>query len=100
MRAVSKCVPQILRNILMLCVVLLFAGGVLAQSTTDGAIGGLITDPSGAAVAGANINVSSNSTGLSQSTTTDETGYYRVAKLQPAVYTVKIESKGFATYTV
>jgi hypothetical protein len=71
-----------------------------AQSTTDGAIGGTITDPSGAAVADASVTATNNATGLMFQATTDSTGYYRVSKLQPASYTVKIEANGFAAYTV
>ena len=88
-----------LRCAALLGLVLLIAAGVHAQSTTDGAIGGTVTDPTGAAVAGADVGVTSNATGLEQKTTTDETGYFRVAKLQPAVYTVKIIAKGFAPFT-
>jgi hypothetical protein len=76
------------RSFLLLCAGLLVASSLRAQSTTDGAIGGTITDASGAAVVGANVTVTSNTTSLAQQTTTDETGYYRVAKLQPAVYTI------------
>jgi hypothetical protein len=89
-----------IRSSFLLCLGLLLAGGIWAQSTTDGAIGGTVTDPSGALVAGASVTVTSISTGSEQSTTTDETGYFRVAKLQPASYRVKIEAKGFAAFTV
>lgn len=89
-----------IRGSFFLCLALLLAGGIWAQSTTDGAIGGTVTDPSGALVAGASVTVTSISTGSEQTTTTDETGYFRVAKLQPASYRVKIEAKGFAAFTV
>ncbi|HET7106695.1 MAG TPA: TonB-dependent receptor [Candidatus Acidoferrum sp.] len=89
----------LIRSSFLLCLALLFAGGIWAQSTTDGAIGGTVTDPSGALVAGASVTVTSISTGLEQTATTDETGYFRVAKLQPASYRVKIEAKGFAAFT-
>src|SRR5882672_11627083 len=70
-----------------------------AQSTTDGAIGGTVTDSSGAGITGATVTVTSKATGLVQSTTTDDTGYFRVAKLQPSTYTVKVGASGFAAFT-
>src|SRR5437879_8420374 len=88
-----------IRSLFLLCLALLFAGGIWAQSTTDGAIGGTVTDPSGALVAGASITVTNISTGIEQTTTSDETGYFRVGKLQPASYKVKIEAKGFGLFT-
>src|SRR5713226_5932931 len=69
-----------------------------AQSTTDGAIGGTVYDTSGATVANAKVTVKSNATNLEQTVTTDESGYYRVAKLQPGTYTVTIEGSGFAPF--
>src|SRR5882724_932412 len=70
-----------------------------AQSTTDGAVGGTITDSSGAAISGAAVSVTNKATGIAQTATTDETGYFRVAKLQPSDYTVKITANGFAPFT-
>src|SRR5215813_5113640 len=74
--------------------------GANAQSTTDGAIGGTVTDSSGAAVSGAKVTVKNKGTNASDSTTTDEGGYFRIAKLTPAEYSVVVEANGFAPYTV
>src|SRR5215813_4737092 len=71
-----------------------------AQSTTDGAVGGTATDSSGAAVSGAKVTARNNGTNASDSTTTDETGYFRIAKLTPAEYTITVEANGFAPYKV
>lgn len=70
-----------------------------AQSTTDGAIGGTVMDVSGAAISGAKITAKNNGTNAEDTATTDDTGYFRIAKLPPAQYTVKIEASGFAPYT-
>jgi len=71
---------------------------VNAQSTTDGAIGGTVMDASGAAVAGAKITAKNDGTNAMDTATTDDTGYFRIAKLPPAQYTVTIEANGFASY--
>src|SRR5580765_1163572 len=99
MRGVMVSRSFCIRSLILLCLALLWTVGIWAQSTTDGAIGGTVTDPSGALVAGAGIPVTNISTGIEQTTTSDETGYIRVAKLQPSSYRVKIEAKGFALFT-
>src|SRR6266436_8421785 len=81
-----------------LLLVVIFACAAFAQSTTDGAIGGTVTDPSGAAVPNAKVTVKNNGTNAEQIVTTDETGYFRVAKLTPALYTVTISAAGFANF--
>jgi len=89
----------VVRCCFALIALILFACGAFAQSTTDGAIGGTVTDPSGAVVPNAKVTVSNKSTNAEQTANTDATGYFRVAKLQPGSYTVKVEATGLAPYT-
>ena len=70
----------------------------LAQSTTDGAIGGTVYDAVGAVVPNATVVVHNNGTNAEQQVATDSSGYYRVRQLQPATYTVTVNSAGFAAY--
>jgi len=88
------------RCLVILIVALVAVAAGRAQSTTDGAISGTVTDSSGASVAGATVTVTNNATSLEFKVTTDTTGYFRVTKLTPAAYTVKVEASGFAAYTV
>src|SRR2546430_8769198 len=88
----------IVRFSFALAVALLFACGAFAQSTTDGAIGGTVTDSSGAAVPNAKVIVKSNGTNAEETVMTDDTGYFRVGKLQPATYTVTVDAQGFAPF--
>jgi Carboxypeptidase regulatory-like domain/TonB dependent receptor len=60
-----------------------------------GSILGTVTDPSGAAVAGAKVTVISQSKNVSTSDTTNESGNYSVTHLIPDVYTIRIEGQGF-----
>jgi hypothetical protein len=66
----------------------------LAQSTA-GRVLGTISDPSGAAVAGANVVVTDVERGTSRSLTTDPTGEYVAADLAPGTYKIHVEAKGF-----
>ncbi len=77
----------------------LFALAAFAQSTTDGAIAGVVTDQSKAVVLGAKVTVRNAGTNATSSTTTDEQGRFRVLKLQPGTYEVTIESQTFNPYT-
>src|SRR5690348_9041089 len=69
-----------------------------AQSTTDGAIGGTVYDANNAVVANASVTVHNNGTNAEQTVKTDAAGGYRIRALQPATYTVTINSAGFSTY--
>ena len=86
----------IVRFCFALIVALLFACGAFAQSTTDGAIGGTVTDSSGAAVPNAKVTVKNKGTNAEETVMTDDTGYFRVGKLQPAAYTVSVDAQGSA----
>ena len=80
---------------MMLCVIPFAA---MAQSTTEGAIGGTVYDVQGAAVPNATIVVRNIGTNAEQTITTDSSGYFRVIRLQPAVYEVSVSAAGFAAY--
>src|SRR5215471_6207254 len=60
-----------------------------------GSILGTVTDPSGAAVNGAKVTVTSQTKNVSTEATTNESGNYSVTHLIPDVYTVRIEGTGF-----
>src|SRR5256714_11697196 len=75
------------------------AGTVAAQSTTDGAIGGVVKDPQGAVVQNATVIVKNEETNKEATGTTDDQGRFRIAALQPGNYTVTISATGFAAFT-
>ncbi|MGA8432699.1 MAG: TonB-dependent receptor [Candidatus Sulfotelmatobacter sp.] len=60
-----------------------------------GSILGTVNDPSGAAVNGAKVTVTSQTKGTTEQTTTNESGNYSVTHLIPDVYTVRVEGTGF-----
>jgi outer membrane receptor protein involved in Fe transport len=69
-----------------------------AQSTTDGAIGGTVTDPSGGVVPNASVGTENLGTGSKSAGTTDESGRYQVIHLQPGFYSLEISAGGFAAF--
>ena len=62
-----------------------------------GSILGTVSDPSGAAVNGAKVIVTSQTKNVSTETTTNESGNYSVTHLIPDVYSIRIEGTGFKT---
>ena len=86
-------------SFISLCLVLGLSVIAVAQSTTDGAIGGVVKDPQGAVVQNASVSVRNEETNKETTATTDEEGRFRVVQLQPGNYTVTINSTGFAAFT-
>ena len=82
----------------LLAALCLFASGTLAQSTTDGAIGGVVTDPSGAVVPGANVTARNLGTSATGTAATDGNGRYLIGHLRPGTYSLEISATGFAAY--
>jgi carboxypeptidase family protein len=87
-----------LASLVMLVSLLLFSFGSAAQSTTDGAIGGTVTDQSGAVVPDASITTQNLGTGATSTGTSDSVGRYLITHLQPGTYSLDIGAKGFAGF--
>ena len=69
----------------------------IAQTTTSGGLTGVVTDPSGAVVANADVKIRNNSQGTTQSAQTDRGGVYRFFFLAPARYALSVSHTGFRT---
>src|SRR6516164_8450246 len=64
----------------------------------NGTITGTVSDPAGAVVANAAVEIKNVETGLVYSAVTTNTGNYTVAQLPPGVYELTIRVAGFKTY--
>jgi hypothetical protein len=74
---------------------LAFLSHDLLGQATEGAIAGLVRDPSGAMVHRAHVQVTNVDTGIVRATESNETGEYVVSNLPPGSYTVAVEAPGF-----
>ena len=72
------------------------SASLLAQDTAS--ITGTVTDPSGAAVKGAQVRVSSPEKGIDRTTTTNGEGEYLISALPPGTYDLAISARGFKKY--
>jgi outer membrane receptor protein involved in Fe transport len=84
------------KNVLGVFFALLFAPA-FSHAQGLGSILGRVTDPAGAGVAGAQVTATQEGTGFSRAATTDTEGLYVIPSLQPAVYNLTVEAKGFST---
>ena len=78
-------------------VLLLGIWTVVGFAQTSGEMSGLVTDPSGAAVSGANVTITNKATGATRSITSNSEGLYSFPSLFPGVYELKVEQSGFKT---
>ena len=82
-------------SLLITSALALFPSQGLAQGETTSAIVGQVTDATNAAVAGANVTITSRETGLKRSVMTDEAGRFNFPQLKPGAYSVRVEAEGF-----
>jgi Carboxypeptidase regulatory-like domain len=94
----SHCLSQkLLRVTMFLLLPLLMSCTVRAQDT--GYIEGTVIDKSGAAVAGAQVTVTSTAGSVTQTTTTNGDGAYTIAGLPGGTYNLTVSAQGFQKYT-
>jgi hypothetical protein len=95
---------SLLKGCIALCVALSLAlcasGPLMAQNTTAGAITGNVTDPTGAAVPGATVTITSQNTGNVHTATSTSSGFYTVENLSDGDYTLSTAATGFSSLTI
>ena len=81
--------------LLVICLFIVFAPSMMAQTASTGALTGTVKDPSGAVIPNATITATSLDSGAVRSATTAADGIYRFSLLPPGNYRVRIEASGF-----
>lgn len=87
------------RGLRTLLVLLGLATPAWAQTSTA-SISGIVTDPTGAVVAGAAITVTDVARNINYRGTSNSTGVYSVSELPPSAYRITAELEGFRTFEV
>jgi hypothetical protein len=84
--------------LLLIAVGLSFPTFGRAQTGGQGAITGVVTDPTGAVIPKATIVALNVATGVQTERTSSSDGVYNISPLLPGTYTVTVTSAGFSTY--
>ncbi len=62
-----------------------------------GSFSGTVSDNAGAVISGANVRVTSEGTGLTRETKTDDSGHYLIPLLPVSFYTIQVQAPGFGS---
>src|SRR3569833_3764101 len=77
--------------------VILAPNAMFGQATASGTISGTISDPSQAVINGAEVTITSVSSGASRTMVTNNVGSYRFDLLQAGAYKLTVKANGFST---
>jgi len=83
----------------LMLLALLLPSMLVAQSTTNGAISGTVTDATGAVLPDITVTVKSTEKGFSNSTKTNGLGTYQFPLLEPGTYSLTLSAAGFKKTT-
>jgi hypothetical protein len=78
-----------------ICLLILSLAVISAAQGDTARLQGTVTDPQDAAVVGASVTVTDESTGRTTTVVTNDTGFYTVPGLPPGRYRVEVTMKGF-----
>src|SRR4051812_45890070 len=82
-------------GVTLFAIVALLSMSLLAQSSPDGRIAGIVKDSVGAVVKGAKVIVTNQGTGTASTLTTTGEGTFLAPSLPAGLYNVRIEAAGF-----
>ena len=88
---------SIIASLLVFACIYGFASTGYSQGTNLGAIRGTVTDPNGAVMPNAAVQVTDLETNITRDVTADSDGNYEVPALKPGNYKVTVTSSGFKT---
>src|SRR2546423_5714245 len=79
--------------------IVLSAFSVSIGQTSKGTVTGVVTDPQGAVISGADVELKNPATNVSRTTTTNDSGLYRFDAVDLGTYDLTIRAKNFKTST-
>ena len=79
------------------CCALLSLLSPLLYGQATGSFSGTISDNAGAVISGASVRITSEGTGLTRETKTDDSGHYLIPLLPVSFYTIQVQAPGFGS---
>ncbi len=83
----------------LLCATLLMASMVLVFPQSQGTISGVVKDPTGAVIPGAEVILTNVDTGVKRTVVSDDAGFYNATNVEVGNYKVSVTMPGFKTAT-
>jgi hypothetical protein len=91
-------ISRIQRFVFIAAVLAIFAILASAQSFVGG-VRGLVQDPGGAVIAGANVTLRNEANGSVRTTATNAQGEYVFSQVEPATYTLVVERRASRSWS-
>src|SRR5919197_972517 len=85
------------RRILLSSLLVVLLGAAALAQTFRGVVSGNVTDATGAAIAGASVQLVNESTGLARSQESTSSGDFTFPELPVGIYTLTVTKQGFDT---
>jgi len=83
----------------LLCATVLMASLVLVFPQSQGTLSGVVKDPTGAVIPGAEVIIANVDTGVKRTVVSDDAGFYNATNVDVGSYTVSVTMPGFKTST-
>src|SRR5947209_11607327 len=83
--------------LMALLALVMSAGYIFGQATATGTIQGTVNDKSQAVVSGAEVTATFKATGATRTTTTNDSGSYRIDFATAGAYQIRVSKQGFQT---
>src|SRR5260221_1661042 len=80
-----------------LLVCLFLAGSLTVAQSPNGTVSGIVLDPSGGLIVGADVLIINNATGVEYPGKANSEGYYVVPNIPPGTYRIQVANSGFKT---
>jgi len=87
----------LLSSLLIIGLCIFYSPSAWAQ-VTSGSLTGVILDPTGAVIPGAQVVLTDTNKGYNYPTASDAVGRYLITNLPPSSYSISVTAKGFRTY--
>src|SRR5579864_7174559 len=82
----------------MLLIFLILLCATIALASITGTISGIVTDPAGALISGADVTATNILTGVAHTVNTDSKGFYSFLALPIGTYTISVHHEGFKDF--